>query len=329
MTRERKTALPPEQSAALIEELGAVGGIAGAAADVRPFVLGSEDFRPVAWLPGLERIGEKFARRLRPVIEPLVQSRTKIAAEPIETCQFERLRADLPDFMSLNFYRLRPLKNGLLVLLEPDFVSSVVDVYFGGTGAVQPRVGAEFTPTEDRVIARLTDGVVDALVDAWSEVLALSPALTSRDTNPAYANLFRPEEMVVVQRFTITTGQGTTGHGRQTTVSVLYALNSIRPLEGNLTVKVHDDAGPADAQSRRRMAEAMNNVRLPVRSVLARPEMTAARLMALKPGDIIPISVGAKVPLLVGNRHFATGTIGEKNGHASLQIESFEKGNFQ
>jgi flagellar motor switch protein FliN/FliY len=36
---------------------------------------------------------------------------------------------------------------------------------------------------------------------------------------------------------------------------------------------------------------ALENVRLPVRSVLARPELSVAQLMALKPGDVIPITL--------------------------------------
>jgi len=63
-----------------------------------------------------------------------------------------------------------------------------------------------------------------------------------------------------------------------------------------------------------------------VRSVLARPELTMGQLMALKPGDVIPINLAAKVPLLVGSKRFAEGTIGEQEGRAALLVESVGAG---
>ena len=324
MSLPPKSALSGSEVSALMDELGGVGNLAADVPRVRPFTLGQEDFKPTAWMPGLERIGEKLARRMRSVVEPLVQGRAKVTAERIETMRYEKWRAALPDFTSLNFYRMRPLKGGMLVVVEPDFVAGVVDMFFGGTGLPAPRRHPEFTSSEEALIVRLTDAVVRALGDSWADIIALTPSLVSRDTNAVFANLFRPEENVVIQRFAIVPGQGPA-----TTVSVVIPLGSLRAVEGPLTAKVHDDAGPADAQWRSRIAVALDDVRLPVRSVLARPKITAAELMALKPGDIIPISVGAKVPLLVANRRFAHGTIGEKDGHAALLIDTIEKGPIQ
>ena len=319
-----KSPLPGGDVSALMDQLSDVGKLAREVPRVRPFTLGQEDFKPTAWMPGLERIGEKLARRMRTVVEPLVEGRTKITAETIETVRYEAWRGGLPDFTSLNFYRMRPLKGGMLVVVEPDFVAGVVDMFFGGTGLPAPRRHPEFTPSEDALIVRLTDAVVRALSDSWAEIIPLTPSLVSRETNAVFANLFRAEETVVIQRFSIVPGQG-----RPTVISIVYPLGSLRAVEGPLTAKVHDDSGPADAQWRSRIAVALDDVRLPVRSVLARPKITAAQLMALKPGDVIPISVGAKIPLLVANRRFAYGTIGEKDGHAALLIDTIEKGQIQ
>jgi flagellar motor switch protein FliM len=75
------------------------------------------------------------------------------------------------------------------------------------------------------------------------------------------------------------------------------------------------------------MAGALEQVRLPVRTVLARPELTMSQLMQLKVGDVIPINLSPKVPLLVASKRFAEGTIGEQEGRAALLVESVGKGN--
>jgi flagellar motor switch protein FliM len=48
--------------------------------------------------------------------------------------------------------------------------------------------------------------------------------------------------------------------------------------------------------------------------------------MALKPGDVIPVTLSATVPLLVGQRHVAEGSIGEQDGRAALMIQQIGKG---
>ena len=46
-----------------------------------------------------------------------------------------------------------------------------------------------------------------------------------------------------------------------------------------------------------------------------------SQLMQLKPGDVIPITLPAKAPLIVADRRLAFGTIGEREGKAALMIE--------
>ena len=265
-------------------------------------------------------MGERLARRLRGVVEPFARAKVQVTAEPLATLRFDAWRDALPPFISLSLYRLRPLKGGALVVVEPNFVVSMVDTFYGGSGAVSSTRTREFTATEEHVLGRLVEGVVEKLVDVWSEVIPLTAALASRETNAGYANLVRPDEPVVVQRFTIVPGQG-----RPSAVSIVYPLGALRPYEAQLSAKVHAEAGPSDGEWRARMAAALQDVRLPVRSVLARPELTVAQLMALTPGDVIPITLAPKVPLIVANKLLASGTIGEQDGRAALMIDHIER----
>ncbi len=286
----------------------------------RSFALGNEAFRPTARLAGLERMGERLAQRVRSVVEPFARTRTQVVADPLETLRFEEWRNALPEFTSLSLYRMKPLKSGVLLAIEPAFVTWLVDAFYGGGGTPAKARSPEFTPTEDRLLGRLADGVVEQLVEVWSEVAALTPALASRETNAAYASLVRADEAVVLQRLTITPAQG-----HATVIAILYPLGALRPYEALLAAKVHDEGGAGDSEWRARLAAALDGVRLPVRSVLARPELSLSQLVALKPGDVIPITLNPKVPLIVANRRIATGTIGEQEGRAALMIDHVER----
>jgi len=290
------------------------------AGKVMPFTFGQDSFASADRLSGLERMAERLARHLRGVLEPFARGKVQVTAERHHTERFDSWRAGLPSFTSLSLYRLRPLKGGLLVVVEPDFVTAMVDAFYGGSGLAAKR-GREFTPTEERLLGRLTDGVIEGVVSVWGDIAPLSPTFVSRETNAAYASLVRADEPVVVQRFVVTPGTG-----RSAIVSIIYPLAALRPYEGQLAAKVHADHGPADGEWRARMAQALTQVQLPVRSVLARPELTVAQLMALKVGDVIPITLAPRIPLIVANRRLAYGTIGEQEGRAALMIEQVEQG---
>lgn len=317
------SSLSGNEVAALMAELGDTGlGIGDEAPlAVQSFALGEEDCRPTQKLAGLDRISERLARQLRGAIEPYSRSKTQVIAEPIEQRRFEDWCADQRDFASLSLYRLRPLKGGMMIAMEADFITSLVDAYYGGRGQVSVHKRTEFTASEERMQARLTDMLITQLKEAWADIMKLEPVLSSRETNPAYVTVARAQESVIIQRFTLAPAQGRPGM-----VSFIYPQTTLRPIENQLSAKVHDEAGPIDTEWRHRLACALEDIRLPVRSVLARPELSMAQLMTLKPGDVIPINLNPKVPLLVGSKRFAEGTIGEQEGRAALLVESIGKG---
>jgi flagellar motor switch protein FliM len=300
-------------------EYSGPGKSAGPNKEAQPFALGSEALRPGARLAGLDRVGERLARRLRDVLEPFVRVKPKVEAEAALTSRFETWRDALPEFTSLSLYRLRPMKGGMLIAIAPDYVSRLVDAFYGGTGAATPAAHRkrEFTAAEERLLSRLTDAITGAVVEMWQEIVPLEPSLASRETNSGYASLVRGDEAVVIQRFSIAGG----GPGA-TTIDLVLPLTAMRAHEAQLAAKIHAEAGPIDNEFRYRMARALENVSFPVRSVVARPTLSVQELMALKVGDVIPITLSPRVPLIVGNRRLAEGTIGEQEGRAAFQIET-------
>lgn len=282
----------------------------------RPFTFGTEAFRPMSALPALDRMSERMARRVRDVIEPFARSKPRVTPAPVAIRRFESWRGDKPEFTSLNLYRFRPLKGGVLIALEPEYVSQLVDAFYGGTGSATALKGEEFTGTEERLLIRLTEALISTLAEVWSEVMAVTPQFMSRETNTAYATLVHREEPVAVASFTVTPV-----HGRPTTIDILYPVSSLRAVEDEISARIHDDGGITSGDWRDRLANAVGEMRLEARSVLARPTMQLSALMKLAPGDFIPINLPAMVPLLVAGRMVAHGTIGDQDGCAALKIE--------
>jgi flagellar motor switch protein FliM len=296
---------------------------APADARVQPFSFATESFRPTAALPALDRLSERMARRVRDVVEPFARLKPRVAPSPVAIRRFESWRAEKPEFTSLHLYRFRPLKGGLLLAIDPEFISWLVDAFYGGNGVTQAKKAAEFTPTEERLLVRVVEALSTALTEVWSEVMPVSLQLTSRETNTAYATLVRREDPVAIARYTVSTGAF-----RPTAIDVVYPVSSLRAVEGELAAKMLDDGGFVGHEWRERMVAALGNVRVRARTVLARPTMKLPDLMRLAPGDIIPIDVPALIPLTVEGRIVAQGTIGEVGTRAALKIQNVTERNY-
>jgi flagellar motor switch protein FliM len=316
--------LSQADSALILDELAEAApdvAFLDAGPEAQPFALGQDGVRPAERLTGLERMGEKVARAFKDAIEPFARARAQVPPPTIETLSFAEWTRDLPAFSSLSHYRMRPLKGGILVAIEADFIAALVESFYGGSGAPKPHKGADFTASEELLLKRLRDKLVAILSDHWNQVTPVELSFAVHETNVAHIGFVRADEPVVVQRFGVSAG------AIHTAIRIVYPLASIRPIEARMASKVHDDEEHDGNDAwRRRMAEALAHVRLPVRSVLARPEISVAQLLALKVGDVIPIQLAPRTPLLAGQRHIAEGMIGEQDGRAAMMIEHVGNG---
>jgi flagellar motor switch protein FliM len=321
MSKKKNPGLTGEEMDALMDGISEHEAAQDAAGGPKPFAFCTEQARPLAAVPALDRMSEKSARKLRSQIEPIPRIKPTITADPVYVRQFDAWRAEQPEFVSISLYRFRPLKGQVLIAVTPELVRRLVDAYYGGLGVHGERVVKEFTPTEERLLTRLSEALVETLTEVWSEVVPVKAQLMSRETSTSYASLVAGDEPVAVARFTVSIGQG-----RGAVIDVLYPVAALRSIEGQLSVKVHDDIGLTGSEWRERIMTALGEVRIQARSVLARPTLSVRELMTLKPGDVIPVNLPPMVPLLVAGRQIGLGKIGEQDGRAALKIEKIETG---
>jgi flagellar motor switch protein FliM len=269
-----------------------------------------------ALLSAIDRMGERFARSLRTIIEPFSGGRPVVTAKPVDQTMFMMWDACVPPFTSLSLYRLHPIKGVVALRIDAGLVSSLVDRFYGGMGGVPAAHAHEFTPTEDRLIGRLSGQIMAALVAAWADHVAIEHVLLGRETGVAHADIAASDADVVVHSFDINIGERDSF-----AVELVYPLHGLDSVEIAGTAHVTETTRPSDPVWRRQLAQRMEDVRLPARTVLARPNLKMSELMSLKPGDVINIHIARNLPLIIGNRVFAHGTIGEQDGRAAFMIE--------
>jgi flagellar motor switch protein FliM len=252
-----QSTLSGEEIAALMGGLREQEARSGAASAIpRSFTFGSDAARPVSALPVLDRMNERMARRLRDVIEPFARVKPKVTAETIQVQTYEEWQAEQPVFSSLSLYSFSPLTGTILLSVEAEYVGRLVDSFYGGAGASGATRQREFTATEESLIGRLSQGVIDALAQVWSEVVPVRPKLRTRETNVAFANPARGDEPVAVSRFTITPARG-----NPSTLVILYPVASLRSVETELSAKSHQDATAQGGEWRHRLVNGSYAIR--------------------------------------------------------------------
>jgi flagellar motor switch protein FliM len=264
-------------------------------------------------IPAIDRLNERMIRRLRDAIEPFARVKPKVSTEPCMIRSFAEWQAEQAEFTSLSLYAFRPMKGAILLRIDPEFVSRLVDAFYGGSGAQAPRRAREFTATEESLLGRLCEALIGALAEGWSEIIPVRPQLRARETNAGFAGVAKADEMVAVARFTISPWPG-----HATVVEIVYPVAGLRSIEPELAAQSHDDATAKTGEWRERLGAAVGEVRIEARTVLARPELSLAELMQLQVGDIIPVSLSKHVPLIVAGRRIPLGAT------AKLAVVEFE-----
>ncbi len=266
-------------------------------------------------LPGLERVATQLARAFQHALATAGCSAPVVLAAS-RTLPFAEWKAGLGAATAIACYRDPVIKGGFLLSMPPALIALLVDAFYGGGG--DPGAAARpLAVAERRFFDRFTTSLEDGMVAAWAEAAASAPARVSTSYASDALAFGRPDQAVLVLSF---------GVDRATpmTIELVYPLAALRALPGLLVASGKTEAVEIDPVWQARLEAAVLQTRLPVRTVLARPTLPLSRLLALRPGDVIPVTLPARVPVAVAGRVLAHGTIGEANGRAAIKIDAIE-----
>ena len=284
--------------------------------DVQPYKFGTSEPQAPVSLSGMDRIGERVARQLRVVLENIMGTRPNLTTQSAEMVNFDLWSAMAPNFCSLSTYKLHPLKGSILVRIDAGMISSMVERFYGGSGTRPVAERTEFTRSEDRIRAKLSDDIMKSLIAAWADLLPMEMSLASREHDPQALVFADANDQLLSQTFTLDMGKNA-----EFTIELMFPVVALRQLEPLLAPNAPDEIHMKDPLWQARLARQMGGIRLPAKTVLARPTLTLNELLNLKNGDVIPVTIERYLPLLVGNRALAQGTLGEQNGRAAFMIE--------
>lgn len=197
-------------------------------------------------------------------------------------------------------------------ILDGVTLIALTDRLFGGDGAAN---GGE-VPDELPLMADLVATQMHTLIgDAMERVLPPlgRPQIAGRSTSPAGLDVLGRDEDGVALDLTVAQPGSTDWSFRLVVRVAAQARFAVRRAKPAARGRVHrlDPRGGT-----------LGDTPFDLVAVVAETNMPLAKVSALKPGDIVPLSIARQVPLRVGERTLAHGTVGSLDDRVALRISA-------
>ncbi|SEM94941.1 flagellar motor switch protein FliM [Sphingomonas gellani] len=279
-------------------------------------VLGQTKLNPFGDLHTLQHLSARLARSLRGVFEPLLRRECRTWAEPLSVQRFADYRTERGEgLIAWLPLALHPTGGTAFCTLEGGFVMELLDLFFGGTGTAPDPLPTEFSPAAEAMMGRLGVQLSRPLAAAWEPLSPIGFTPGKVESNPALLGQVDGDDAMIVTRLGLAAGTSA-----PVFLDIVYPVSALKPHGTALTGKVVSKPVEPDPSWRNGLTRAAMTVRFPVRSVLAEPVVPLSTLIDLKPGDVIPISFGQEVPVMVGTDQLGFGIVGTANGQAAIRL---------
>ncbi len=283
--------------------------------------LGAANLNPFGDLHTLQHLSTRLARSLRGVFEPMLRKGVRCWVEPIVVQRFADYTAERePGLTGWVPLAMVPGNGAALLVVDGKFALEALDLFFGGTGDAPHPLPTEFSPAAETMVQRIATQIASPLRNAWEPVSRIDFAVGHVELNPAMLADLDGDDAMIVSRFGIA-AEG----AKPVFLDIVYPVAGLKPHGPSINAKVHGRSAEPEPKWQNGLTRAAMGVRFPVRSVLAEPTISLGRLLDLAEGDIIPISFGQYVPIMVAANRLGTGVVGTSNGKAAIRIHQLER----
>lgn len=266
-------------------------------------------------MPTLGIINARVARKLGKSVSELLRKEVEVTAGECRPVRFGEHMPSLPMPASLNLVRVRPLNSTLLVVPGHRLVQMCVDCFFGGKGTVADDTPArEFTAVEQRIINLLLERFLEAFCEGWQPVLGLSAEIIGQEQNPHFAAIANSGDRVLVNDFVLQVA------GHEATLQLIVPRVMLDPVAEQLDSAPRNDEDGHDEAWARLLRRRFGDASLEVRAALTQTTLRLGDVLALRPGDVVPVELPDEIVLEAAGTPLFTGRAGASRNRNALEV---------
>jgi flagellar motor switch protein FliM len=267
-------------------------------------------------MPTLEIINDRFARNLRIGLFNFLRRNAGVSVGPIQVQKYGAFLRGIPVPANLNIVAVKPLRGNGLVICDPKLVFTVIDSMFGGSGRSQYRIeGREFSATEQRIIVRMLEVILEEYRKAWASIYPLNLEYIRSEMNPQFATIATPSEIVVTTTFSMDIGE----IGGELHICIPYS--TLEPMRDILYSTLQGESAETDKRWVSMLTQQIKVAEIGLSAELGHAHATIAELMALKKGDFIELGLNQTLVVKSDGVPLFECTYGVSNGHYAVCVQ--------
>lgn len=264
----------------------------------------------------LEMLHETFARLLATYLSTSLRSVADVALVSADQLTYDEFIRSVPNPTLLTILRMDPLEGNAIFEINLNLVFAIIDRLLGGPGQITARV-RELTEIEEALIKTVLNRALGNLQEAWKSMLDVDFQILDIETNPQFAQIAPPNDMVVLITFEAKVAE-TSG---MISICIPYAV--LEPNIGKFSAQQWFSgvrkSTPADSKL---IQKELEKIKVPLMTELGEAELTVQDLIDLRTGDVIRLDmpIEREMPVLVGGKAAFYGHPGYIGRRVAVQI---------
>jgi len=148
-------------------------------------------------LRNISMMHENFARLITSSISAKCRAMYHAHLASVDQLTYEEFIRSIPTPTTLAVISMKPVIGNVVLEIDPAITFAILDRILGGCGKTGGNQH-ELTDIEESIIKSVISKIIDDLREAWQPILDLQPELVKIETNPQFAQIVPPGEMVVL-----------------------------------------------------------------------------------------------------------------------------------
>lgn len=267
----------------------------------------------------LEIIFEHYGRLISTNLPVILRKNAQVTVASSETVTFSEFTNALSNPSILGIVGFEPLGGNIIIDLATNIAFSMIDRMLGGEGTPLDKT-REFSDIELSILQKIMVMFTQLLRDPWKNVLDVSPVLTRLETNPQFAQIIAPGEMIAVVTLNIKIGDV------EGFMNMCLPFITLEDVMDRLNTKFWYSTMQEnkDEYAKDNIEAMLRRVIIPVKAVLGTSKISVSDFMNLQVGDCIRLDakVDSDMNIYVGNIKKFTALPGASDDSYAVRVTS-------
>ena len=267
----------------------------------------------------LEIIFEHYGRLISTNLPVYLRKNVQVTVASSETVTFNEFSNALSNPVILGIVNFEPLNGNIIMDLATNIAYAMIDRMLGGTGQALDKA-RDFSEIEMTIVQRILVMMVSLLREPWKNVLDVSPVLQRVETNPQFAQIIAPNEMIAIITLNIKIGDV------EGFMNICLPFITLEDVMDKLNTKYWFSTMQEnrDENFEDYIESMIRRVDIPIRAILGKTVISVNDFMNLQVGDCLRLDtkVDNDMDIYVGNIKKFTALPGADDDSYAVRITS-------